>query len=160
MSNKLRIVIGCDHAAIEMKKAVTAMLESKGYSVTDVGAYSTEPCDYPDIAHALCIKIMSGECDRGFLICGTGIGMSLVANKHPGIRAACCSDLYSAELTRRHNDTNVLCFGARVIDESTALKLAEIFVETDFEADSERHVRRIKKMSELEAKYMNSKSEV
>lgn len=157
MSNNLRIVIGCDHAAIDMKKAVIGMLESKGYQVTDVGAYTTEACDYPDIAHALCEKIMSNQCDRGFLICGTGIGMSLVANKHPGIRAACCSDLYSAELTRRHNDTNVLCFGARVIDEPTALRLAEIFVETDFESDSERHVRRVAKLAELEAMYMNNK---
>ena len=154
MSNKLRIVIGCDHAAIGMKKAVTDMLTENGYSVTDVGTYTEDPCDYPEIAHALCEKIMSGECDRGFLICGTGIGMSLAANKHPGIRAACCSDLYSAELTRRHNDTNVLCFGARVIDEATALKLAKIFVETDFESDSERHVRRVAMLAELESVYM------
>ena len=154
MSQSLKIVIGCDHAAIEMKKAVTDLLTDKGYSVTDVGTYTTDPCDYPDIAHALCEKIMSGECQRGFLICGTGIGMSVVANKHPGIRAACCSDPYSAELTRKHNDTNVLCFGARVIDEETALKLAEIFVQTDFECDSERHVRRVAKLSEIENKYM------
>lgn len=156
MEKQLKIVIGCDHAAIEMKKAVTAMLEEKGYSVTDVGAFTTDACDYPDIAHALCEKIMSGECHRGFLICGTGIGMSLVANKHPGIRAACCSDLYSAELTRKHNDTNVLCFGARVIDTDTALRLAEIFVTTDFEKDTERHVRRVAKMAEIERNYMKS----
>lgn len=156
MEKQLKIVIGCDHAAIEMKKAVTAMLEEKGYSVTDVGAFTADACDYPDIAHALCEKIMSGECHRGFLICGTGIGMSLVANKHPGIRAACCSDLYSAELTRKHNDTNVLCFGARVIDTETALKLAEIFVTTDFEKDTERHVRRVAKMAEIEKTYMKS----
>jgi ribose 5-phosphate isomerase B len=99
---------------------------------------------------------MSDECQRGFLICGTGIGMSLAANKHPGIRAACCSDLYSAELTRRHNDTNVLCFGARVIDTDTALKLAEIFVTTDFECDEERHARRVGKMADLEKKYMKN----
>ena len=156
MNNQLKLVIGCDHAAIEMKKAVIDFLEGKGYSVADVGAFTTDACDYPDIAHALCEKIMSGECQRGFLICGTGIGMSLAANKHPGIRAACCSDLYSAELTRMHNDTNVLCFGARVIDTDTALKLAEIFVTTDFESDAERHVRRIEKMNELERKYMKT----
>ena len=153
MKNKLKIVIGCDHAAIEMKKAVIELLEKMNYDVTDVGAHTAEACDYPDIAHALCEKIMSGECQRGFLICGTGIGMSLAANKHPGIRAACCSDLYSAELTRRHNDTNVLCFGARVIDTDRALKLAEIFVTTEFESDAERHVRRIAKMAELEKLY-------
>ena len=150
---ELKIVIGCDHAAIEMKHAVTAMLEEKGYSVTDVGAFNTDACDYPDIAHALCEKIMSGECHRGFLICGTGIGMSLAANKHPGIRAACCSDLYSAELSRRHNDTNVLCFGARVIDTEQALRLADIFVTTEFESETERHVRRVAKMAELEKTY-------
>jgi len=154
MKKELKVVIGCDHAALDMKRAVINMLEGKGYSVTDVGAHSTESCDYPDIAHLLCEKIMSGECHRGFLICGTGIGMSLVANKHPGIRAACCSDAYSAELTRRHNDTNVLCFGARVIDEATALKLAEIFVETDFESDSERHCRRLEKLASIESSYM------
>ena len=155
MKNNLKIVIGCDHAAIDMKKSVIELLEKLNYEVTDVGAHTTDACDYPDIAHALCEKIMSGECHRGFLICGTGIGMSLAANKHPGIRAACCSDLYSAELTRRHNDTNVLCFGARVIDVDQALRLAEIFVTTDFEADSERHVRRVAKMAEIEKQYMN-----
>lgn len=156
MKNTLKIVIGCDHAAIEMKKSVISMLEEKGYEVTDVGAYTTDACDYPDIAHALCEKIMSGECHRGFLICGTGIGMSLAANKHPGIRAACCSDLYSAELTRKHNDANVLCFGARVIDTDTALRLAEIFVTTEFESDTERHVRRVGKMAEIEKLYMKN----
>ena len=154
MKKELKIVIGCDHAALDMKHAVIKMLEGKGYSVTDVGAHTTESCDYPDIAHLLCEKIMSGECGRGFLICGTGIGMSLVANKHPGIRAACCSDTYSAELTRRHNDTNVLCFGARVVDEATGLKLAEIFVETDFESDSERHCRRLEKLAAIESSYL------
>ena len=156
MKKELKIVIGCDHAAIDMKKAVISRLEELGYAVTDVGAHTTDACDYPDIAHALCEEIMSGECQRGFLICGTGIGMSLVANKHPGIRAACCSDLYSAEQTRRHNDTNVLCFGARVIDTETALRLAEIFVTTDFECDTERHVRRVKKMEDIEKLYMRN----
>lgn len=154
MSKADKIVIGCDHAALEMKHAVIRMLEEKGCTVTDVGAYTTESCDYPDVAHLLCEKIISGECQRGFLICGTGIGMSIVANKHPGIRAACCSDAYSAELTRRHNDTNVLCFGARVIDVDTALKLADIFVETDFESDSERHCRRLEKLAQIESTYM------
>lgn len=156
MSKELKLVIGCDHAALEMKQAVTAMLESKGYSVTDVGTFTEDSCDYPHIAHALCQKIMSGECDRGFLICGTGVGMSIAANKHPGIRAACCSDLYSAELTRRHNDSNVLCFGARVIDTERALALAEIFVTTAHDVDAERHVRRVKMLEDLEKNYMIS----
>ena len=154
MSEKIKIVIGCDHAAIDMKNAVSAMLRAEGYSVADVGAYTADPCDYPEIAHALCEKIMSGECDRGFLICGTGVGMSLAANKHPGIRAACCSEAYSAEMTRKHNDSNVLCFGARVIDLDTALHLARIFVSTDYESDSERHVRRVEKLNALERMYM------
>lgn len=149
MSKDIKIVIGCDHAALDMKKKVTEMLQDKGYEVTDVGAFDTNSCDYPDIAHLLCEKIQSGSHQRGILICGTGIGMSIAANKHVGIRAACCSDLYSAELTRKHNDSNVLCFGARVVDENMGLQLASVFVETEFEGG--RHQRRVDKITQIEA---------
>ena len=152
MSSKIKIVIGCDHAAPDMKNEVKAELERMGFSVTDVGTHSTEPCDYPDIAHALCTKITDGTHRFGILICGTGIGMSIAANKHKGIRAACCSEAFSAELTRRHNDANVLCFGARVIDLPKALELTKIFVSTEYEgAMGGRHKQRLDKIAAIEA---------
>lgn len=151
MTNKKNIVIGCDHAAPDMKAAVKAELEKMGYTVTDVGTNSTESCDYPDIAHALCEKILDGTHRLGILICGTGIGMSIAANKHAGIRAACCSEAFSAELTRRHNDANVLCFGARVIDTEKALELTKIFVSTEYEgANGGRHKQRLEKIAAIE----------
>ena len=128
-----KLVIGCDHAAPELKAIVRDHLIQRGFEVIDVGTHTTESCNYPDYAHALCTKIQSGECDLGILICGTGIGMSMAANKHKGIRAACCSDTFSARLTRLHNDANVLCFGARVVGQGLALDLADIFVDTEFE---------------------------
>ena len=148
MKKELKIVIGCDHAAIDMKKAVISRLEEMGYAVTDVGAHTTDACDYPDIAHALCEEIMSGECQRGFLICGTGIGMSLVANKHPGIRAACCSDTFSARLTREHNNANVLCFGARVVAQGLALELVDALVNAEFEGG--KHQKRVDMITAIE----------
>ena len=101
-----KIVIGCDHAAYDLKLKVIAHLNAQGIETEDVGTHSTESCDYPNYADALCKKITSGEYERGILICGTGIGMSIAANKHKGIRAACCSDTFSARLTREHNDAN------------------------------------------------------
>ena len=151
MNNEKNIVIGCDHAAPDMKNTVKAELIKMGYTVTDVGTNSTESCDYPDIAHELCEKILNGENRLGILICGTGIGMSIAANKHAGIRAACCSEAYSAELTRRHNDANVLCFGARVIDDAKALELVRVFVETEYEGlNGGRHQARVDKIAKLE----------
>ena len=128
-----KLVIGCDHAAPELKAIVRDHLIERGFDVVDVGTHTTDSCNYPDYAHALCEKIQSGECELGILICGTGIGMSMAANKHKGIRAACCSDTFSARLTRLHNDANVLCFGARVVGQGLALDLADIFVDTEFE---------------------------
>ena len=151
MNNEKNIVIGCDHAAPDMKNAVKAELEKMGYTVTDVGTHTTDSCDYPDIAHALCEKVLDGTNRLGILICGTGIGMSIAANKHVGIRAACCSEAYSAELTRRHNDANVLCFGARVIDNEKAFELVRAFVETEYEGlTGGRHQARVDKISALE----------
>ena len=128
-----RIVIGCDHAAPYLKGVVKAHLMERGFTVIDVGTDTTDSVDYPIYAHRACKKIQAGEADLGILICGTGIGMSLVANKHKGIRAACCSDTFSARLTRLHNDANVLCFGARVVGMGLAFDLVDAFVDTGFE---------------------------
>ena len=136
-----KLVIGCDHAAPELKAIVRDHLIERGFDVVDVGTHTTDSCNYPDYAHALCEKIQSGECELGILICGTGIGMSMAANKHKGIRAACCSDTFSARLTRLHNDADVLCFGARVVGQGLALDLADIFVDTEFEGG--KHKTRI-----------------
>ena len=142
-----KIVVGCDHAAYELKLKVVEHLNERGFDVTDVGTNSSDSCDYPVFADALCKKLQNGECERGILICGTGIGMSIAANKHAGIRAACCSDSYSARLTREHNDANVLCFGARVVGEGTALDLVDIFVDTEYMGG--KHARRVAMLDEL-----------
>ncbi len=136
-----KIVIGCDHAAFQLKGQIVKALTEEGYDVLDVGTYSEESCSYPVIAHGLCTKIQSGERELGILICGTGIGMSLCANKHKGIRAACCSDVFSARLTRNHNDANVLCFGARVVGYGVAMDLVHAFLEAEFEGG--RHAARV-----------------
>ncbi|MBE6703567.1 MAG: ribose 5-phosphate isomerase B [Ruminococcaceae bacterium] len=143
-----KLVIGCDHAATELKAIVRDHLIERGFEVIDVGTHTTDSCNYPDYAHALCQKIQSGECELGILICGTGIGMSMAANKHKGIRAACCSDTFSARLTRLHNDANVLCFGARVLGAGLALDLADIFVDTAFEGG--KHKTRIDMFVDIE----------
>ena len=143
-----KIVIGCDHAAPYLKGVVKAHLEKRGFTVIDVGTNTTDSVDYPIYAHAACQKIQSGEADLGILICGTGIGMSLVANKHVGIRAACCSDVFSARLTREHNDANVLCFGARVVGLGLALDLADAFVDTEFQGG--KHKTRVDMITAIE----------
>ncbi len=148
MSN--RLVIGCDHAAVELKNKVVAHLQDKGYDVDDVGTYTTASCNYPEIAHAACVKIQNGEAPLGILICGTGIGMSMAANKHRGIRAACCSDTFSAAATRTHNDANVLCFGARVVGEGVALELVDAFLNARYEGG--RHQARVDMLTALEGK--------
>ena len=142
------IVIGCDHAALDLKLKVKAHVESKGYTVIDVGTHTNDSCNYPDYAHAACEKIRGGEAVLGILICGTGIGMSMAANKHRGIRAAVCSDTFSARMTRMHNDANVLALGARVLGEGLALKIVETFLNTEFEGG--RHARRVALIHEIE----------
>lgn len=134
------IAIGCDHAGVEMKKAVIAALTEKGCELKDMGT-DGEPCDYPVIAKAVCELVISGKCEKGILICGTGIGMSIAANKFKGIRAALCADSFSAKYTRLHNDANVMCMGARTLGNGLACELAEIFLSTGFEGG--RHQRRI-----------------
>ena len=145
----MKIVIGCDHAATELKDTVKAHLTAKGYDVTDVGTYSSDSCHYPVYAHAACEKILNGECELGILICGTGIGMSMAANKHKGIRAACCSDTFSARLTREHNDANILCFGARVVGQGLALDLVDAFLGAEY-LNNGNHVTRVAMLTDIE----------
>ena len=143
------IAIGCDHAGVEMKKAIIAALSVQGYELMDMGT-DGEPCDYPDISEKLCNEILAGHCEKGILICGTGIGMSMAANKIKGIRAALCSDSFSTRFTRLHNDANVMCMGARTLGQGLACELAEIFLTTDFEGG--RHQRRVDLITALENK--------
>ena len=124
-------------------------MEEKNVQYTDFGTYGTEPVDYVMFAVKVGDAVASGECDKGILICGTGIGMSIAANKIKGIRAACCSDEYSAKLTREHNDSNILCFGSRVIDSQQAKKLVDIFLNTEF-CGEQRHIRRIEQIKDIE----------
>ncbi len=143
------IAIGCDHGGYELKCAVMNHLLNKKIEFVDLGC-SGEKCDYPDIAEKVCEKVASGECDLAILVCGTGIGMAMAANKIKGIRAAVCSDYFSAKYTRLHNDANVLCLGGRVLGAGLALELVDVFLETEFEGG--RHVNRINKMMKLEEK--------
>lgn len=142
------IALGCDHGGFALKQEVIKHLRERGLEFKDYGAFSEESCDYPAYAEAVGRAVTSGECDRGILICGTGIGMSIAANKIAGIRAAVCGDCFSAEFTRRHNDANLLCMGARVIGSGLALKITDIFLDTEFEGG--RHQRRIDLITKLE----------
>lgn len=144
----MKIAIGNDHAAVELKAAVCCWLAENGYEYTDFGCGEGEKCDYPDKAAEVGRAVAAGEYDRGILICGTGIGISISANKIKGIRAACCSDYFSAKYTRLHNDANILCFGARVIGAGAACELVDVFLNTEFEGG--RHQRRVDLISELE----------
>ena len=146
----MKIAIGNDHAAPELKLAVIEHLKTKGIVCIDIGCAAGEKCDYPNAAKTVCEKVVSGECELGILICGTGIGMSMAANKVKGIRAACCSETFSARLTREHNNANILCFGARVVGEGTAMDIVDAFVDTPYSND-ERHQRRIDLITQLEA---------
>ena len=136
------IAIGSDHGGFALKQALMKHLEARGLAFKDYGTYTEASCDYPVYAKAVANAVASGECERGIIICGTGIGVSITANKVPGILAALCGDCFSAEATRQHNDANVLCMGARVTGEGLALKIADIFLDTPFSED-ERHKRRI-----------------
>lgn len=140
----LRIAIGSDHGGYEYKEQIVGHLKKKGYECVDVGTYSTDSCDYPVIARAVTTKITTGEADRGILVCGTGIGMSIVANKVRGIRAALCGDTFSARASRAHNNSNVLCLGERVIGINLAMDIVDIWLESKFEGG--RHQRRVDMM--------------
>ena len=143
----MKIAIGCDHVGFELKGKVIEHLKVKGIEVVDFGTNSTERTDYPIYGKAVGEAVASGECDKGILICGTGVGISLAANKVKGIRAALCGDCFSAEMTRLHNDANILAMGARVVGPGLALKIVDTFLDTPFSGD-ERHVRRIKQIED------------
>lgn len=142
----MNLVIACDHAGFTLKENVKKYLSQQGHSVIDCGTNSEDSCDYPVFAKALCKEITDGNAELGILICGTGIGMSMAANKVRGIRAALCSDYFSAKFTRAHNDANVICLGARVTGEGLALELIDIFLNTPFEGG--KHLRRINMFEE------------
>lgn len=143
-----KIIIGADHGGFELKGHIVKYLVEQGFEVEDVGTYSEESCDYPDIAQKLAKRVASGEFEKGILICGTGIGISISANKIKGIRAALCGDVYSAKMTRKHNDANILCMGGRVIGRELAFMIVDTFLNTEFEGG--RHQRRIDKIHNLE----------
>ena len=145
----MKISIACDHGAVNMKNMLVSYLESKGHEVTDFGTHTTASCDYPEFAAAAANAVASGECERGIVLCTTGIGMSIAANKVKGIRCALLSDPVSARLTREHNDTNMMALGAGVVGQIMAQQIVEIWLGTEF-SGGERHQRRIDKMMALE----------
>jgi ribose 5-phosphate isomerase B len=136
------IAIGSDHGGFELKQEIMAHLKKRGLEYRDFGTYTPESCDYPVYGKAVAHAVASGECERGIIICGTGIGISITANKIPGIRAALCTDCFCAEATRLHNDANILALGGRVVGPGLALKIVDTFLDTPFSGD-ERHKRRI-----------------
>ncbi len=142
------IAIGCDHGGFNLKNDIIKHLSDRGIEFCDCGTFDTNAIDYPDIAKKVCAAVMDGSAEKGILVCGTGIGMSIAANKHKGIRAAVCSDHFSARYTRLHNDTNVLCLGARVIGSGLCLELVDLFLDTPFEGG--RHQARVDKIHEIE----------
>lgn len=151
----MKIAVACDHGGLQLKRALVRYLTSKGHEVIDFGTDTEESCDYPDYALPAAEAVAAGRCERGILVCGTGIGVSLVANKVPGIRCAHCHDTYSAKYTRLHNDANMLSFGQRVIGEGLMEEIVDVFLSTDFEGG--RHQRRLDKLAAIEAKYFRAK---
>ena len=144
----MKIAIGCDHGGFEHKNAIAEHLKERGFQVTDFGIYENKSVDYPEIALKVANSVASGENTLGILVCGTGIGMSMAANKVNGIRAAAVSDHFSAKYTRLHNNANILCLGGRVIGIGTALELADLFVDTEYEGG--RHQKRLQMITEIE----------
>ncbi len=155
----MRIAIGSDHAGFEMKENLAALLRQLGHQVVDVGTDSTDPVDYPDYAEALGKVLLAGMADRGVLVCGSGVGASVAANKLPGIRAGLCHDTYSAHQGVEHDDMNVLVMGARVIGPELARELMKAYLEADFTGE-ERHRLRMKKVQALERRYSNDAKRV
>ncbi len=142
------IAIGSDHGGYALKQEIMAWLDEHGYAYKDFGTYTEESCDYSDYALPVAHAVVNGECDRGILCCGTGIGISIAANKVHGVRAALCSDYFSAKYTRKHNDANIICFGGRTIGAGLACELVDVFLNTEFEGG--RHARRIQKVMDIE----------
>lgn len=142
------IALGCDHGGYELKQEIISHLESKRIAYRDYGSFNPEPADYPEYAHIVAHAVADGECEKGILICGTGIGISIAANKVKGIRAAVCTDCFTAEATRKHNDANILALGGRVVGPGLALKIVDTFLDTPFSGE-ERHSRRISKIEKV-----------
>ena len=145
----MKISVGCDHGALDLKNKVVAHLQAQGHTVTDFGTHTLDSCDYPEFAAAAARAVADGTCDRGIVLCTTGIGVSITANKIPGIRCALLSDLMSARMTREHNDTNVMAIGAGVVGEMLALQIVDTWIGTEFSGQA-RHQRRIDKVMALE----------
>ncbi len=148
----MRIAIGSDHRGYQSKEKIKALLISKGHEVKDFGTESPASCDYPDAAYPTCRAVVNRECDLGILLCGSGIGMSMSANKVRGIRAALCHDELTAEMSRRHNDANILCLPADLIGDELIRRIVEVWLKSTFEGG--RHERRVRKMAEYEAREM------
>jgi len=147
----MKIAIGCDHGALALKNAIISHLETQGYEVKDFGTNSLDSCDYPDFAIPAAQAVAGGECDKGIVLCTTGIGVSIAANKVKGIRCALLSDVVSARLTREHNDTNMMALGAGVVNQKLAFEIVDIWLNAEF-SHNERHQRRIDKVMALEKK--------
>ena len=145
----MKIAIGCDHGALALKNTVKAHLEKQGYEVCDYGTYTLDSCDYPDFAEKAAKAVASGECEKGIVLCTTGIGISIAANKVKGIRCALLADIWSAKMTREHNDTNMMAMGAAIVGEMLALKIVDTWIGTEFSGE-EKHQRRINKTMALE----------
>ena len=145
----MKIAIGCDHGAFDLKNAVVKHLQGKGYEVADFGCYSLDSCDYPDFAAAAANAVASGECEKGIVLCTTGIGISIAANKVKGIRCALLSDPLSARMTREHNDTNMMAMGAGIVGKNRALEIVDTWVGTAFSGEA-KHQRRIDKITAIE----------
>ncbi|MBQ6819387.1 MAG: ribose 5-phosphate isomerase B [Clostridia bacterium] len=144
----MKLAIGCDHGGIELKLEIVKHLEERGIEVVDFGIKEYKSVNYPEIALPLAKAVAAGECDRGILVCGTGIGMSIAANKVKGIRAAVCSDHFSAKFTRLHNDANILCLGGRVIGPGVANEMVDLFIDTEYEGG--RHATRVQMIADIE----------
>lgn len=142
------IALGSDHGGYALKQEVIRHLQARGLEYRDYGCYSEASCDYPEFGHAVGHAVADGMADRGIVICGTGIGISLAANKVPGVRAAVCTDCFTAEATRRHNDANILALGGRVVGPGLALKIVDTFLDTPF-SNGERHIRRISQIEDI-----------
>ena len=145
----MKIAIGCDHGAFELKEAVKAHLEQKGYEVCDYGTYTLDSCDYPDFAEKAAKAVAAGECEKGIVLCTTGIGISIAANKVKGIRCALLHDTWSAKMTREHNDTNMMAMGAAIVGEMLGLQIVDTWLGTEFSGEA-KHQRRIDKTMALE----------
>ena len=155
----MKIAIASDHAGFALKEQVRKYVADLGFDVLDLGAYNAEPSDYPDFAEAVGLALMAKNADRGILICGSGVGVCVAANKMPGIRAAICHDTYSAHQGVEHDDMNVLVMGSRIIGSALALELVSAYLNAHFQSNEERFVRRFNKVKAIEARYMSNKPE-